>query len=307
MPRSSGAGSAAVRAHARSGLYLSDGRWLAWREFGAPAGIPVIYCHGFPGCSAEAGILAQAAGHVGIRLIAPDRPGFGQSSPSNEARLSTWPADVDALLRHLGLERCRMLGMSGGGPYALACGAALGSRVEAIALLGALGPLDTPEARRGMSPMARASVYLARRHPCLQAALFHALAALLRRAPAVVLRLMLAGEAAADRAVLAEPALRDTLLGGMRGAVRQGARPAIAELRAYAARWPFTLADVSVDVVLWHGEDDPVVPPQHAHTMAGELPRASCRLLPGEAHFSLPIDWGGEIFRALGSVQPRPE
>lgn len=276
---------------------LPDGRSLAWDEHGDPAGAPVVYCHGFPACRLEARLIAAAAGRRGVRLIVPDRPGFGSSSPSWGRRISDWPADVAHLLDTLGIERCRVLGMSGGGPYALACGALLGERVESITLIGALGPLTEPEATRGMSALARLSFPLARHWPRGQAALFHALAPVLRHAPGAMLRFTLETGSAADRAVLERDGVRHVLLNTMRGSVRQGARPAIEELRRYLEPWPFAAQDVRMPVRLWHGTADAVVPPAHAHTIAAALPSARVGLVAGEGHVSLPARRADPILR----------
>lgn len=294
-----------VRQHARmralaeqpSSTTLPDGRRLAWDELGDPAGMPVVYCHGFPACRLEAHLIAAAAGRRGIRLIVPDRPGFGFSSPSWGRCISDWPADVGHLLDTLGIERCRMLGMSGGGAYALACGALLDERIEAITLLGALGPLTQPESTLGMSSLARLSFGLARRHRGTQATLFHALALIVRHAPGAMLHFTLEAGSEVDSAVLERDGVRQVLLNTMRGSARQGARPAIEELRRYTEPWPFALTDVRMPVRLWHGTADTVVPPAHARTFAALLPRARVGLVAGEGHISLPVRRADAILR----------
>lgn len=296
-----------VRQHARmralaeqpSSTTLPDGRRLAWDEHGDPAGTPVVYCHGFPACRLEAHLIAAAAARRGIRLIVPDRPGYGLSSPSWGRRISDWPADVAHLLDTLGIERCRVLGISGGGPYALACGALLADRVEAITLLGALGPLTDPAATRGMSSLARLSFKLAHRHPRTQAALFHALALIVRHASGAMLHFTLEAGSEVDSVLLERDDVRQVLLDTMRGGARQGARPAIEELRRYTEPWPFAPTDVRMPVRLWHGTADTVVPPAHARTIAALLPRARVGLVAGEGHISLPVRRADAILRIL--------
>lgn len=285
---------------------LPDGRALAWDEHGDPVGTPVVYCHGFPACRLEARLIAAAAVRRGVRLIVPDRPGFGSSSPSWGRRISDWPADVAHLLDTLGIERCHVLGMSGGGPYALACGALLGERVEGITLIGALGPLTEPEATHGMSPLARLSFHLARHWPRGQATLFHALARVLRHTPGAMLRFTLETGSAADRAVLERDGVRRVLINTMRGSVRQGARPAIEELRRYIEPWPFPSQEVRMPVRLWHGTADAIVPPAHAHTIAAALASARVGLVAGERHLSLPARRADPILRHLVATDKAP-
>lgn len=112
-------------------------------------GNPVFLMHGSPSCRVMWSGLANAATATGTRLIVPDRPGCGRSTHQPGRRLADWPQDVAALARHLGLERYQVVGLSGGGPYALACAAA-DARLAGTAVVNGIGPLDTPESIAGL-------------------------------------------------------------------------------------------------------------------------------------------------------------
>lgn len=103
-------------------LTLPDGRRLAWTEHGDPAGVPLVYAHGVPGCGLEVAALGidRAARRTGARLIAPDRPSMGGSDHRPGRRVLDWPDDLAVLADHLGLSRVAMLGYSGGVPFAAA-------------------------------------------------------------------------------------------------------------------------------------------------------------------------------------------
>ena len=60
-------------------ITLRDGRCLGYAEFGDPRGKPVLFFHGYPGSRWDGAETGQAAERVGVRLIAPDRPGMGLS------------------------------------------------------------------------------------------------------------------------------------------------------------------------------------------------------------------------------------
>ena len=62
---------------------------------------------------------------LGLRLITVDRPGYGRSSGQPERRFADWPADVSELMESLGVESFSIVAHSSGGPYALACAAAM--------------------------------------------------------------------------------------------------------------------------------------------------------------------------------------
>ena len=146
-------------------MRLADGRALACLQLGDPAGPPVLYCHGYPGSRLEARVAAAAAGRLGLRLLAVDRPGFGQSSFQPGRTVGAWAGDVAALADQLGLGRFSIVSISGGAPYALACAALLSDRLDRVALLCPLGPLGVADDRQGMLGQDRLLLALASHTP----------------------------------------------------------------------------------------------------------------------------------------------
>src|SRR6266536_1812907 len=106
---------------------------LAYTHYGDPNGQPVMYFHGWPGSRLEAELVSGEARTAGALVIAVDRPGMGGSDFQRGRRLLDWADDVVALADALQLERFAVLGVSGGGPYALACAHAIPQRVSAAA------------------------------------------------------------------------------------------------------------------------------------------------------------------------------
>lgn len=127
-------------------LKLSDGRVLGWEEMGDRHGKPVLAFHGAPACRLLFGPASEPAQCHGLRLIAPDRPGYGLSTPHPGRTLASWADDVASLMRHLGIETAPIVGISGGGPYAVSTAARLGARISALALVSPLGEIGVPEA-----------------------------------------------------------------------------------------------------------------------------------------------------------------
>ncbi|KAI0965766.1 Alpha/Beta hydrolase protein [Xylaria arbuscula] len=119
-------------------LKLPDGRVLGFAEYGSPTGKPVFFFHGFPSSRLEAEGILKLAYRPDLRIIAPERPGFGLSTFNPHHRITDYPADVHALATHLGLPRFAILGGSGGAPYALACARALPA--EMMSAVGLLAP-----------------------------------------------------------------------------------------------------------------------------------------------------------------------
>ena len=123
---------------------LSDGRSLSFARFGDPSGKPVFYFHGFPGSRFEAQSNHEAFLNAGIQILALDRPGIGHSTRKNKRKLLDWPDDVVEVAKILNLEKFSILGVSGGGPYALACARAIPGYLDKVTVACGLGPLDAP-------------------------------------------------------------------------------------------------------------------------------------------------------------------
>src|SRR5437899_12705534 len=104
-------------------IVLSDGRRLGYAQYGSPNGSPLMYFHGWPSSRLEPRVAENLCADLGLQVIAPDRPGFGLSDFKPGRTLASWPEDVRALAASLGFHRFAVLGVSGGGPYAIACAA----------------------------------------------------------------------------------------------------------------------------------------------------------------------------------------
>jgi pimeloyl-ACP methyl ester carboxylesterase len=282
-------------------LRLRDGRRLACLELGAATGQPVIYHHGFPGSRLEARLAADTAAQLGLRLLAADRPGFGESDFQPGRTLGGWADDVGELADRLDLRRSAVSGVSAGGPYALACAARLADRVEAVTLLAPLGLLDWPQARRGMTTLNRVGLGLAAWLPPLARGVMRLAAPWARRHPQYLLNRLQAAAPVADRAVLADPTNRAVLGATLCEALRQGGRGAAWELTVLARPWDFALEDVHLPVRIWHGLADTIVPPALVRHLAARLPCSEVRWLAGEGHHSLIL---GHFAAALAGLYP---
>lgn len=126
-------------------MRLPDGRHLGYAEYGDPAGLAIIGFHGTPGSRLMFQLADSAARELGLRLLAPERPGFGISTYQKNRTLASYAADIAAFADRLGIKRFAVAGISGGGPYAAACAALLPERVTALALVSPVGPMAGAE------------------------------------------------------------------------------------------------------------------------------------------------------------------
>jgi pimeloyl-ACP methyl ester carboxylesterase len=280
-------------------ITLRDGRILGFAEYGDPQGRPLLYFHGFPASRLEAALTDEAAARLGIRVIAPDRPGIGLSDFQPGRRIGDWPADVADLAEALGLGRFAVLGVSGGGPYALACATEIPERLSAVGIVGGLGPLDAGAVMQGMSVLSRFYLGIFRHAPGAGEMLFALAAQIARRYPDRLFSLFTANVPAPDREALARPEIRNLFLASLNEAVRGGSRGGSRELYLYTRPWGLELASIKIAVDLWHGRLDATVPVVMGENLARSLPGCRSRFLPGEGHFSLPLNRMEEILRTL--------
>ena len=281
-------------------LTLADGRRLCFEQFGDREGQPVFYCHGFPGCRLEAGLMADAASAAGARLIAADRPGMGRSSPQPERAIGDWPEDLAALADNLGLARFYLLGVSGGAPFAMVCAAALPERILGLGVVCGLGSLESGDVEAGMGWMQRSTIDFARAWPALAQPIYTGLLApTMAWYPDLVLSFLVPHSARADREVLARPEVRSLLRANIRETFRQGGAAASRELWLFTHRWEPDPGRVLVPTRLWHGEADRTVPVEMGRRHARLIPQCNAEFLPHEGHFSLPVLHGRRILDQL--------
>ena len=117
-------------------------------ELGDPAGETVVFMHtGGAGTSAYQcwRLNLDAVADAGYRVLAPDSPGFGRTSPGNAVE------GMRAFLDVHGIDRAHLVGNSGGGMAATNFSARYPDRVRSLTLSGGEPRLDT-EATRPIVP-----------------------------------------------------------------------------------------------------------------------------------------------------------
>ena len=267
-------------------LELPDGRKLGYATYGADAGPLVVVLDG-PASRGLARAAAPVAAALGIRLVAPDRPGTRRSTQAPERGIVDWPDDHAALLDALGAGRAGILAQSGGTPYAIAAAAGLPERTIAIASLGPIAPFDEPASVRELGGELRAGVRLARRAPWLLRAVLRRFERAAAKDPKRLARKLADGLPPADARVLEDPAL---------WAIHEQATSEIlAESQAFAhelglmARpWGVDPADVRAPVSFWSGSHDTRHPTAQAHRLAGLIgARSPVHVVPDAAAFGL--------------------
>lgn len=149
-------------------ILLPNRRRLAYAEYADADGGPVFVFHGLPGSRLLWGLLPGKPFPPGLRIITPDRPSYGRSKAKPGRRtMPNWADDIRELVNALDIERFSVLGVSGGGPGALACAWKVPAGVISASVVSTPVPTDAPGVFRGMSRTNRFFMRLAWRHPWL--------------------------------------------------------------------------------------------------------------------------------------------
>ena len=258
-----------------------DGRTIRLHDSGG-GGPVVVYHHGSPQTGAPLPPVLEAAAARGVRLVSYGRAGYGGTDPVPDRSVAHAAADAAAVVDALEVERFATMGLSGGGPHALACAALLPDRVSAVACFAGIAPATGREDwYAGMadpSGLEAATRGRAERERHEETAEFVA-----------------ASFNDRDRAALAGPW---SSLGDDVGASAEwGSGGLVADDLSFVRPWGFELADVAAPVLLAQGGDDRVVPAGHAQQLLAALPDAELWLRPRDGHLAilgtlpLALDW----------------
>ncbi len=267
-------------------LRLTDGRRLTYSETGPKDGIPVVYCHGAIGTPLGRSVDMEAiTAEVGVRYLAISRPGIGGSDPAAGRSLVDFAGDVRELADALAIERFSVIGVSAGGPYALAIAAKLPNRTSRVAVCSSLSPLCGLTRTPGMQRRVRVALAVLAGAPGFCARVGDVAVPVMRSHPELLSRVIAAHSAPGERQRLRQADERSAASASFLDAAAGGVRGMIEDyLTYYSGDWGFSVGDVQADVHLWHGLNDPLVPIEHALQLAITIPRCRVFFDPDEGH-----------------------
>jgi pimeloyl-ACP methyl ester carboxylesterase len=238
-------------------------------------------------------------------MIALDRPGYGHSSFHPGRTLADWASDVSALADRLKVDSFAVMGVSGGGPHALACARMLPERVSAAAVVSGVGPMGDPEFDVGMVGFNRGLAFLARQSPLALRPMFWFQEWAVRRWPESALKAAEKRFPAPDVALLEREDVRAVFFDDAHHSSATAAQAAAQDFVLFARDWGFRLGDVGVPVHLWHGDADRNVPIGHGRFMAEKIPGAVLHECPGEGHL-LYVNHLAEVLQTISSAPSAP-
>jgi pimeloyl-ACP methyl ester carboxylesterase len=297
-------GSVVAMTMTRQLLPLPYGRTLDVYLAGDPGAPLVVNLPGTPEGHHALPALVAAAAASGVRIASIARPGYADSTRLPGRTVADVVPDVLAVVDALGARRFAVMGTSGGGPHALACGVLAGDRCVAVAIVSSVGPWAAPglDFLDGMGEGNEIEFGAALQGEA-------PLRELLGQWRGEIVSAGAEGTFASLESVLSIPDQR-VMTGAFAQhmhesfclALQNGVDGWSDDDLAFTRPWGFDLADMGAPVFLWQGQHDLMVPPAHGRWLADAVPNCQARLLPDDGHLTVLLNRPGEILADLAAA-----
>lgn len=282
---------------------LQDGRRLSYTIYGPSSGSPVFYFAGWPASCLDWQLFdpdQTLTQRLHLRVIAIDRPGYGDSDARPGRTLLDSVDDLAQLADALHLPQFALLGYSGGGPFALASAFQLSHRITATALVEGIGPFDVPGTTQGMLRATKMQYWLTRHLPLLYRFMWTQLV----KQPDRFIKGALSSLRPPDVSVLSQPTIQRIFTSMIAGLGPVGIQAAIEEGALISRPWGFRLEEITTPVQVWQGAEDLNAPPSMGRYLASVLPRGTLHFLRQEGHISMPVQHSEAILTELLRATP---
>ena len=290
---------------------LDDGRKIAYNFSGAKNGHPVFHLHGWPGSRTEGSLFTLQAAELGVSIIAIDRPGIGLSTPHPGRTVLDHALDIRQVAKHLGIKKYSVMGVSGGGQYALACAFSIPpEELRSVALVCGQGPIEI--SLRGMKLGNQIITRGFQYSPTFLRLLMHGTSLALKLLGInqmssqrilglfqTLNRWSLLGLPEKDSKVMADHETMLAVITSVREHFRQAVDGCLEEGRITTSNLGFELKDITRNVRLWYGREDTDVPAAIGEAIARQLGENATLRVEDETHLSLVINHQRSILQDL--------
>jgi pimeloyl-ACP methyl ester carboxylesterase len=262
----------------------AGGRVVSWASWGDANGQPLLLIHGTPGSRLARSPDPNLYGRLGAHAVSFDRPGYGRSTVDPERTILSVADDALAVADAQGWSRFSVLGVSGGGPHALALAVKAPDRLAAVGLAvgGAPAELVDPD---DLIAVNREGLRRAREEGRESLEEFLApFAAQAAADPGAMLDTAMADAPPVDRELLTRPDIRAVIVESLTEAFANGPRGWYDDSWALSRPWGFELSEVRVPVRMWYGDADRNVPIGAIRKMASQLQVESLEIIPDAGH-----------------------
>ena len=271
----------------------ADGRVLDVMHSGVGGGPVVVAQGGTPSGLAEWPRLTELCRQAGLGMVAYARPGYAASTRREGRTVASAAEDTRTVLEHLGVDAFVALGVSGGGPHALADAAGVADRCAGAVLVASLAPFGEHglDFFDGMADTNQMLFRTGLEDAGALATLAEGFGGMMASVDAATFKTMAPGTMPpADAAVMQTPLgdeLADYLTAGMRSAFSHGVHGVTDDVLAFTRAWGFDVSALTCSVTVWHGTADESVPVGHGRWIVAQVPGAEGHFLDGQGHVSV--------------------
>lgn len=240
-------------------LNLSPNLSIHYLEYHPGGAQTVLLLHGLGATGASWEFQFQPLVEAGFHILAPDTRGFGASSYPGKTSVAEMAGDMAALLEHLEVSACHVVGISMGGTLALQLAVDHPGMLQKLVLVNTFASLR-PD---------KISVWL---YFILRFALVHTLG-LPAQAQAVAKRIF---------PKAGQEELRQALISQILQADPRGYRAAMRALGLFDIRQE--LSGIRAPTLVITSGSDTTVPPKTQKVLSENIPQASTKLIPDAGH-----------------------
>ncbi|MEH6661446.1 MAG: alpha/beta fold hydrolase [Parasphingorhabdus sp.] len=286
-------------------MILSDGRKMSYLEQGSPDGIPVIMLHNMPyGVELPQNAIA-AASRMNLRIIAPYRPGCGNSDNLKdidaEQLLDHVAADIQELINRLGISKAVIVGQTIGAVFALRFARLYPGSVSGLIAISR-APIWREEWATQMPKRQRFILGLAKHVPQLLPLVTRATVAFMDKGYAKKLVLSLCQDSPADMQTLRNTEILDLMARGCEEGLKQGIEAFCRDCMLATMDFSDEAKLLETPLHILHGDRDQIIDISQSRYFAATVPETTLEIVKGAGHLLIYSHWD-QVFRAIRKSQ----
>lgn len=252
-------------------IHLKDGRRLAYAEYGDVNGKPVLFCHSYVGSRLQVHPDYEILSSAGVRLIVPDRPGFGLSDPIDNYSPMQWADDARELLDSLAIASLPIIGFCVGATFAFACAHSMPGKVEKLVVVNPLGQVTSRHDLKGMLQLNKMILQTGLVSPTLMRHVVRLTFRDFAKQPEKLLSYLNKHVTPADRKTISQKNILPLLADCYHETLLQSSDSLYKELLLCLSPWEKMLEEITTKVDLVHGGECSHVPLHFGQRIASGL------------------------------------
>ncbi len=279
-----------------SHLILKDGRHLQYAEYGDPNGKPVIHIHGILGCRYERLPDDNLTKSIGVRLIIPDRPGYGLSDPALNHGYLDFADDLLELVNHLDIPQCSIMGLSVGAIYASAFAYKTPQRLHNIAMVSSTPPFRSFADFSGVPASLKLLIAFSKYLPTAAQIIAELAIKSACKDPEKFLESI--PVSTSDKIIFTQPRLKQHIEECLLAGSKNCHNGFVEDILLSAQPWPFPVKNIKSKIDFWHGTNDQHSSISRIKPVIDAVPNKCVHQIEGGGHFLIYNHWQ-EILETL--------